>query len=443
MIPEFTDGFFKISEDYGFLPIRDPLPQLPGRYDFLQERIHQLPNLVSMGGEAISKSIQDMPDCLSSLKNESDPFVLGALFRAYAFIVSAYLLEPAYHTFRETGQYGLGRSRLPIHLSQPLLYLANRLQIFPFLEYNYAYALGNYVRLDAKGSLDVENLSMACSFTGSSDEIGFIMDHVDINQHSPLLIRYANQLLTKPEENALEGLLQTLQDMNRSRQKMWSVSRWERYNDFRVFIMGIQGNTRIFPEGVLYEPETTPRYYRGQSGSQDTIIPFLDTLLRICDFYPKNELTRYLIDMRQYRPKPFRDLLAWLEPQSRDILDKITDTPQKCCLLYQVYSEIYQFRNGHWQFVQKYIMSNTKYPIATGGTPITSWLPNQIGATLQAIKNVMDKIPLCCPLYRTFHEEHERRLQLLASQMNQLSKKDFDISQVYSLNAHYEQQENT
>ena len=65
--------------------------------------------------------------------------------------------------------------------------------------------------------------------------------------------------------------------------------------------------------------------------------------------------------------------------------------------LMQVYEEIYLFRNvRHWQFVQKYIMQNTAYPKATGGTPITSWIPNQIKAVLKAmhvLAAVLAKVP--------------------------------------------------
>jgi indoleamine 2,3-dioxygenase len=42
--------------------------------------------------------------------------------------------------------------------------------------------------------------------------------------------------------------------------------------------------------------------------------------------------------------------------------------------------------------VKKYIIDNTKYPRATGGTPITTWLPNQIGACLEQCENYMQHI---------------------------------------------------
>ena len=62
-------------------------------------------------------------------------------------------------------------------------------------------------------------------------------------------------------------------------------------------------------------------------------------------------------------------------------------------MLIQILDEIYYFRNGHWQFVQKYIMANTKYAKATGGTPIISWIPNQITAVLNYMDDVIGLLP--------------------------------------------------
>jgi indoleamine 2,3-dioxygenase len=261
---------------------------------------------------------------------------------------------------------------------------------------------------------------MACSFTGTDDETGFIMVHVDINQHSPLLLKTCDALLedfhhSKNPTTSLGNVVGVLQAMNASRKKMWEASRWERYNDFRVFIMGSQGNPRIFPNGVVYEPETAPRVYRGQSGSQDTIIPFLDTLFRVSDYYPENELTGYLMDMRKYRPKPFRDLLQWVDKETRGLVEWVMTWKDSLALLCEVYHQIYEFRNGHWHFVQKYIMANTRYPVATGGTPIVTWLPNQIHATLAAMKRVLDAFPTE-PLLLESRETYEAMVKDLEKQ---------------------------
>ena len=62
------------------------------------------------------------------------------------------------------------------------------------------------------------------------------------------------------------------------------------------------------------------------------------------------------------------------------------------CYLLAIVEEIYKFRNGHWQFVQKYIMANTKYAKATGGTPIISWIPNQIKSVLSYIEVILNEL---------------------------------------------------
>lgn len=60
--------------------------------------------------------------------------------------------------------------------------------------------------------------------------------------------------------------------------KMWNLSRPDAYNNFRTFIMGIK-NQSMFPNGVIYEGvNDEPRYYRGESGANDSIIPTNDNL---------------------------------------------------------------------------------------------------------------------------------------------------------------------
>jgi indoleamine 2,3-dioxygenase len=397
MIPAFTDGFFCTDSNHGFLPMEDPLPRLSAPYEALQTLVDELPTLVRGDQETLQKKVLSLED-MDVTSKELSVRVVAALYRAYCFVASAYLLHPSHVHFLQTKTYGVARDRLPRNIAQPLLQLADTLQVFPWLEYSFGYSLGNYVRKDTSKGLDYENLQMACSFTGTDDETGFIMVHVDINQYSPSLLKTCNDLLQDFHENNnpttnLGNVVKVLEAMNASRKKMWEASRWERYNDFRVFIMGSQGNSRIFPHGVAYEPETEPRVYRGQSGSQDTIIPFLDTLFRVTDYYPDNELTGYLMDMRKYRPQPFRDLLEWVDTETQGLVPWLMTWKESLPGLCEAYRQIYEFRNGHWHFVQKYIMANTRYPVATGGTPIVTWIPNQIHATLNAMKRILDAFP--------------------------------------------------
>jgi len=103
--------------------------------------------------------------------------------------------------------------------------------------------------------------------------------------------------------------------------------------------------------------------------------------------------------------------------------------------LMSVYEEIYLFRNGHWQFVQKYIMQNTAYPKATGGTPITSWIPNQIKAVLSAMRDLslaMKTTPNFS--MEQWQEEYDRKVKLLNKQLEIVAVEAFDPEAVFKLN---------
>jgi indoleamine 2,3-dioxygenase len=41
------------------------------------------------------------------------------------------------------------------------------------------------------------------------------------------------------------------------------------------------------------------------------------------------------------------------------------------------------FRWRHWCFAREYILKRTEHPTATGGSPIVTWLPNQLEAVLE------------------------------------------------------------
>jgi indoleamine 2,3-dioxygenase len=119
-----------------------------------------------------------------------------------------------------------------------------------------------------------------------------------------------------------------------------------------------------------------------------------------------------------------------------------TDRDGKICyLLYQIYRQIYEFRNGHWQFVQKYIMSNTCYPMATGGTPITTWLPNQILATLCAMRHVLNYAERFHSNNKTdwlkCEEEYSNMLKLLEEQSHVLKCEKYSADTVFNLNKMY------
>ncbi len=430
----YTDGFFSIDSDHGFLPIKAPLKTLPETYSSLQEIITRLPELIHKGKE-LEKLVISLPNYVEEIKLETDIFVIQALYRAYTFVTSGYLLQPAFAT-QTSGKYGKGRKVLPTNITQPLELVSSKLDVFPWLDYHYAYSLGNYVKKDPEGSFDYTNLDMACKFSGTDDETGFIMVHVDINSKSPELIR-GIQLAQTDTNAGLELIYECITKINERRKTMWKASNHKNYNNFRAFIMGIKGNTDIFGEGVLYEgsEDTSLRTYRGQSGSQDDIIPTIDIFTGLFKHYPKNMLTEYLLDMRQYRPKVVQKFLSDLQKNHIDItlLDKIG-----LRYLYLIQEEVHNFRNGHWMFVQKYIMENTKYQVATGGTPITTWLPNQIEAVLNYMGKILDMLGDDA-FAKIKKEDLKNRRNVLIKQVEELKKVDYNVELIYKLEGVYKE----
>jgi hypothetical protein len=139
--------------------------------------------------------------------------------------------------------------------------------------------------------------------------------------------------------------------------------------------------------------------------------------------------------------------------KTKNLLSKVDELDgfRSLNYLYEIFDEIWKFRNGHWQFVQRYIMMNTKYPIATGGTPINTWIPNQIEATLKMMKNclllmnkyiypmdVNDSSLLNLEIYTKKELDWNNKINMLLEQINELKKANYDAKLCYYSNfKHY------
>ena len=108
-------------------------------------------------------------------------------------------------------------------------------------------------------------------------------------------------------------------------------------------------------------------------------------------YYPQNKLTEYLLNLRQYRPQSVQRFFRDLEAKVADgaVHAAFQADPDSIALLLGVVEQIFLFRNGHWQFVQRYILAQTQHKTATGGTPITTWLPNQLEACLKYMEDLL------------------------------------------------------
>jgi len=73
-------------------------------------------------GETVLSELSDLTDAIDQFKDDLP--IIGALYRDYCFLTSAYLLEPC-HAHHVKGEgYGLGRQKLPATLARPLARVA-------------------------------------------------------------------------------------------------------------------------------------------------------------------------------------------------------------------------------------------------------------------------------------------------------------------------------
>ena len=135
-LPDSLDPF-TITTSTGFLPLHHPVTHLPAPFapllklasDFPIVRRDGTPGLLATYqlGSTVEKGV--LPDLtlqiddLTTEDGKPDLAAVTAAFRDYAFIASAYLLEPCWERWnsdKDSG-YGLGRKVLPSCIAGPLV----------------------------------------------------------------------------------------------------------------------------------------------------------------------------------------------------------------------------------------------------------------------------------------------------------------------------------
>jgi indoleamine 2,3-dioxygenase len=360
-----------------------------------------LPGLLSTCtlGETVLKELPDLTSTIDKYKYNLP--LMNALYRDYSFLASAYLLEPCHERFMKGGSYGLGRQRLPANISLPISRCAELAGFKPFMEYAGSYALFNYRLEDPKAGLEYSNLRLIRAFEHGLDpkssEAGFVLVHVDMVQNSgPLVDGVVSALdaCTNDDRPAFDigigKVVQTMIKVNKVMDSMWVKSKPGDYTSFRTFIFGITSQS-MFPHGVIYEGVSEePVSFRGESGANDSMIPLCDNFLQI--IMPDTPLTSILQDFRSYRPGNHRKFLEYVKERSTAINLKsyALQEPSSATLYLHALNQVREFRWRHWCFTREYILKKTSHPTATGGSPIVTWLPNQLQAVMQAMTDVWE-----------------------------------------------------
>ncbi|KAH6845039.1 hypothetical protein B0I37DRAFT_416603 [Chaetomium sp. MPI-CAGE-AT-0009] len=419
---------FMVSTTRGFLPRMDPIVTLPAEFDVLESILQRMPVKTLSGepgllaesklGETVTKELPDLTDAVDKYKANLP--LMNALYRDYSFLASAYLLEPCHERFVRGEEYGLGRQVLPANIARPIAKCAALCGFKPFMEYAGSYALFNYRLVDPSLGLESSNIRLIRAFEHgldpTSSEAGFVLVHIDMVKHSGPLVGGAAACIAAATANppnrsaANAGLTQALtalRKVNATMETMWARSRPTQYTSFRTFIFGITAQS-MFPEGVVYEGVEElggkPVSFRGESGANDSMVPLVDNLLAVP--MPQTPLTEILKDFRSYRPGDHRGFLEWvkaageeaglkgwlLDVEGRDLAADGERVKESRALWIMVLDQVREFRWRHWCFAREYILKRTSHPTATGGSPIVTWLPNQLSAVMDEMVNLHEAV---------------------------------------------------
>ena len=267
---------------------------------------------------------------------------------------------------------------LPEAIAKPWVKLANKLERPPILSYG-SYCLDNWYRVDSKEDISLQNVGLITNFLGGVDEDWFVTIHVCIENAASKAVNAATMLSYLNEDNSINDYLANLKDIVASLKEVNDIfSRMPEkcdpyiyYHRVRPFIFGTKDNPDL-KKGLIYESQfnNKPQFFRGETGAQSSIMPFLDGALGI--YHTKDHLRHYLNEMRDYMPPEHRKMIEDVESRSNaktyiQQSKRLVNEYNKCL------EEIRKFRALHLEFAATYIhqQSQIKNPFGRGGSTIT------------------------------------------------------------------------
>ena len=277
---------------------------------------------------------------------------------------------------------------LPEVITLPWVKVAKILGRPPILSYA-SYCLDNWFKIDVDEKISLENVGLITNFLGGVDEDWFVTIHVCIEDAASEAITAANDLAEMNEDNSESDILKSLKSIKRSLKKVNHIfSRMPEkcdpyiyYHRVRPFIFGTKDNPDL-KKGLIYKGQynNKPQFFRGETGAQSSIIPFLDGVLGI--YHTKDSLRHYLNEMRDYMPPDHRKMIEKVEKSSQAL--RLINGSKKLINEYNNWlEEIRTFRDLHLEFAGIYIhkQSQIKNPFGggstitgTGGTPFMKYL---------------------------------------------------------------------
>ena len=267
---------------------------------------------------------------------------------------------------------------LPEVIAKPWVKLSKVLGRPPILSYA-SYCLDNWYRLNKKDNICLENVGLHTNFLGGVDEDWFVTIHVCIEDAAGDAIKAATKLAKLNEKHSvkdfsihLRAIIKSLRKVNAIFSRMpEKCDPYVYYHRVRPFIFGTKDNPDL-RKGLIYQSQfdNKPQFFRGETGAQSSIMPFLDGALGI--YHTQDHLRHYLNEMRDYMPPEHRNAIEHVEniSNAKALIHeskKLINEYNKCL------EEIRIFRAQHLEFAATYIhkQSQIKNPFGRGGSTIT------------------------------------------------------------------------
>ncbi len=280
-------------------------------------------------------------------------------------------------------------SRLPACLAKPIVQLADYLGQQPLLPYS-AYVLDNWGRLDRAAPIDLDNTYMIQNFAGGMDENWFVLVHVAIEARAgaalaliPPLVDAAAAGDAARAEMLLNEMAPVWTDMNAIFDRM--PEKCDPYTYFkrvRPYIHGWKDNPAT-PDGLVYEGVRKhagrPQAFRGQTGSQSSIVPTMDALLGVT--HAEDPLRMFLDELHAYRPPRHRKFIEDVRAVARlrELCERQGGSSLKAAYN-DILMAVARFRTRHLEYAANYInkqnaaSAGNAVDIGTGGTPFMRYL---------------------------------------------------------------------
>mgnify|MGYP005990740707 FL=1 len=309
--------------------------------------------------------------------NASEEQVRVAMVR-YSFLVQAYVWGESE-----------APTALPANLARPIVALADRLDQAPLLPYS-GYVLDNWARLDRQGPITLDNVYMVQNFYGGADENWFVLIHVAIETAAGPLLGLACDLVEAAHAKDTARTTALLEEMDSHWDTVNAIfdrmpdrcDPYIYYQRVRPYIHGWANNPAL-PEGLIYEGvekyEGLGQSFRGQTGSQSSIVPSMDALFQVQ--HGNDPLRSFLDELHAYRPVQHRRFIEDLREQSklRDFAIASGDPALRKAFNASV-EQVARFRTRHLEYAASYINKQAKSgtgndtEVGTGGTPFMKYL---------------------------------------------------------------------